>query len=243
MSEYVQISYKFLKNSIHIILSNNQNVYNSFYCHNICVNPTLIINLSRMFEDLNRSVQFLSKQYQFDYYTGQMFNNKYHGHGTLQTKKGLYQGGFNNGEYCGRGVLRFLKDGYYSGKWLKGERSDYGIQCQSGNFYKGQFREDLMHGFGELYVNTNTQRQYYKGFFKEGNFDGVGLLEYIENEIVIKYYNGDFKNGVYDGSGTLIFDGNKYMGKFQNGEFHGSGTMTVYGVVTTGNWDCGKLIL
>ncbi|CAL6041407.1 Conserved_hypothetical protein [Hexamita inflata] len=63
---------------------------------------------------------------------------------------------------------------------------------------------------------------------------------YYENEIMVKSYNGDFING----SGTLIFDGKKYVGELKNGQFHGSGTMTtVHGIVTTGNWDYGKLIL
>ncbi|CAL6054017.1 Conserved_hypothetical protein [Hexamita inflata] len=204
----------------------------------------MIINLSKMCEDFSSSVQFLGKN-QCDFYTGQMYNNKYHGQGTLKTKNGiLYKGGFINGERSGRGIQQFSKDGYYSGKWLKGQRSGYGIQCQSGNFYKGQFREDLMHGFGELFINISAYRQYYKGYFKDGNFNGMGLLEYIENEIMVKSYNGDFINGVYDGSGTLIFDGKEYVGEFKNGEFHGSGTMTtVHGIVTTGIWDYGKLIL
>ena len=75
-----------------------------------------------------------------------------------------------------------------------------------------------MHGFGVL--DSNKSGYNYSGYFKNGNFHGLGSL-LLESG---SWYLGDWKNGLQDGNGIFISkDGFRYTGKFKNNKYHGDG--------------------
>ena len=104
-------------------------------------------------------------------YSGEIYNNKKHGHGILNTMSGeKYEGEFEYGAYSGYGKHTF-------GQWT----------------YVGQHYDGLRHGYGEL-VNTVTG-EFYKGYFMDGFPHGFGMASLYGNEkTAIK---GQWANGKY----------------------------------------------
>ncbi len=86
---------------------------------------------------------------------------------------------------------------------------------------------------------AKTNEFEYNGALKDGKYEGVGELTYLEHLV----YEGGFKEGLYDGAGTLYYPdrtidasqvvepiGNEnvnhmqYVGEFKTGLYHGKGT-------------------
>jgi hypothetical protein len=131
----------------------------------------------------------------------------------------IYFGQFQNGLKHGFGTTIYLYDNtiQYSGNWIKGDKSGFGIIIGLGH------------------------RPRYVGEWSDGKYDGCGKL--IDNEGVW-YYEGEFKNGKFHGNGIAsIYGGDKYEGEFKNGKFHGNGVLYDEDgeVVIKGEWIEGEL--
>jgi len=161
------------------------------------------------------------------------------GHGTLEVTtqwgKGLYSGGFRDGEFHGYGRLQvpisFLEEEVYVGNWSRGLRNGRGKHWNGdGNLYIGQWQDDKRHGHGSYFFNLPE--------WVENRHTEFWLKENTEN------YTGDFVNGHYQGQGTYRWpDGQKYVGGFFASEKHGRGTFYyATGTARQQVWEYGDLI-
>ncbi len=188
-----------------------------------------------------------------NYYEGEFENGLFQGEGTLHTSQFLYQGQFELGNPSGEGTINYRNGDQYQGNVMFGLPNGFGtltVKAQdntslgqsktkkdqqkiSGDVYKGNFKDGLYHGQGEL---TRADGTSYVGNFENGQFHGSGVYtktyvkkqgnadnKSLEDNIGKRVYSGTFVNGVLSGDGTWL-DGNKrYEGKFLNGLFHGEG--------------------
>jgi hypothetical protein len=103
---------------------------------------------------------------------------------------------------------------------------------------------DCKNGYGEHYWDNDN---YYKGNYKNGQFDGYGELKRSKSgptdesgygDVNGDLYKGQFKNGDENGYGTLKLDtGGVYKGNFDRGAGEGYGVFTNrYGRVFKGRW-------
>jgi len=99
----------------------------------------------------------------------------------------------------------------------------------SGNEYKGEMKEGIIHGTG-TYKWKDTGA-IYAGTFQWGNLTGVGKISWPDGSI----YEGSVQNGVRNGKGKFFSVGSNkfvYDGEWSNGVFHG------YGVCYFGEFGC-----
>ena len=67
----------------------------------------------------------------------------------------------------------------------------------------------------------------YAGDFRNGKFEGRGIIEFTGEKYQGDYYQGEFKSGLKHGFGVYFFaNGEKYAGHYLNGMRHGFGTYT-----------------
>jgi len=85
--------------------------------------------------------------------------------------------------------------------------------------YKGYWKKGLLDGIGIQYNETFI----YEGYFKEGKKNGKGIQIYKkENE----KYEGEWKDGNYEGYGIYYYsNGNKYIGQWKNNIKEGFGEL------------------
>lgn len=114
-------------------------------------------------------------------------------------------------------------DGEYTGEWR--HRKPFGegyfiIEEEFDDLTNGDYLiGDWENGFftdGEIVYN-DTQTILYRGEFKEGYFDGEGILVSDDGS----YYVGQFRDGTLNGEGA-IYDSNDVLlmeGAFKNGEY------------------------
>ena len=97
------------------------------------------------------------------------------------------------------------------------------IYDESGNIiYKGYFREGKYEGYGQQYSDKNL---IYKGFFHDGKYNGKGNL--YENGS--KKYEGNFYEGEYNGVGIFYVNGEKVSKRlYKNGCFLSKGFVIFY---------------
>jgi len=98
--------------------------------------------------------------------------------------------------------------------------------------YEGDYYQSKYSGFGKLYGGCDNKLLIYEGLFKDGLYEGKGILKDR-----YKYeYNGSFKEGKYHGFGKLYKyidnnnygEENKYLyyeGNFNLGKFEGRGEL------------------
>ena len=84
----------------------------------------------------------------------------------------------------------------YEGDWVDGKMQGRGRLETNDEIYEGDFFDNQYHGNGELKFTDGSG--YYKGEFKNGNFEGKG--EY--NKVGVFVYRGDFKGGDFEGYGV-----------------------------------------
>ena len=88
-------------------------------------------------------------------------------------------------------------------------------------FYRGNFKDNLFHGIGELFSNYGD---YYKGEFYNGYANGFGKIKWINKS----YYEGYIEENLLNGSGTInYYNGSFYKGEFKKGSKMGKGTFTL----------------
>ena len=114
-----------------------------------------------------------------------------------------------------------------------GPEDGYGILKTEDIKYEGYFKNSKYHGFGKL----NTKTDSYVGHFEEGKFHGYGELESYDHRYDLGYhvlYSGEFKNGLFDGIGILKYVTSpsllekgytKCVGRFKKGGLIGEGSI------------------
>lgn len=193
-------------------------------------------------------------------YSGNLIENKFHGHGKLTWSDGdTYEGEFESGLFSGQGELITDETERYTGTFSKGVKSGFGKEYYADELiYEGYFKNNEYSGSGIYAFDDET----YKGAFEDGEFTGNGTYTNAEKTS----YTGKFLNWAIDGEaikedaegskwqGTFAYgfltgkgefwgaDGAYYKGEFQYDKFHNQGILTYpNGSVYTGHFNYGEL--
>lgn len=128
-------------------------------------------------------------------------------------------------------------NGKYTGEKVKGKKHGYGTyKWNDGSVYKGNFKDDKIHGKGVL---TIPKKGKYSGNFSKGKKNGYGTYTFSNGDV----YIGNWKNDKMSGYGTYKFkNGEKYVGNFSNNKFNGKGTYTKNGKKYSGTWEDNQYI-
>ena len=94
-----------------------------------------------------------------------------------------------------------------------------GWVCFGENKYRGQLKDGIPHGLGEMKWQDCTL---YNGNWAEGRICGHGTMTWPSG----KKYEGEWKDGVMVGRGKMYYpNGNIYEGEFEHGVRSGVGTL------------------
>lgn len=117
----------------------------------------------------------------------------------------------------------FVGGATYKGEWLNDVKHGFGTyKNPDGTVYEGDWKNNMKNGRGTIWRKRNklTVKEYI-GEWKDDKMEGEGSF-YFENEDI---YHGKFQNGTLCGRGKYLFkDGSKYEGEFENGLKCGFGT-------------------
>ncbi len=153
-------------------------------------------------------------------YVGYFFKNKLNGKGLKYNpdKDNLYKGDFVNGKRHGFGI-DIHKNSKYEGDFYLDKKNGNGvIELNTGDVYKGEFRDNKISGYGHYIWKKNNHE--YIGTFLDGKFHGDGYYKWGENQ----YFKGKYINGVKEGKGEIGFNnGKKCFVNFVNGVPCGKG--------------------
>lgn len=138
--------------------------------------------------------------------------NEIDGQGEFKWPDGRhYFGEFSNGVMQGYGKLTWTDEyegkATYKGKFIHKKLKNL-----------GDFIGNLFHGKGSISWSNGN---FYKGSFRNGQYDGKGYFEWADRT---RTYKGDFKNGLMHGNGWLVTKNGIFKGQFKKGELHGKAT-------------------
>lgn len=92
------------------------------------------------------------------------------------------------------------------------------VSFPNGDRYKGNFRDGLFDGWGELAYKNGDR---YEGYFKNDIKSGEGIYTFANGD----RYVGQFANDQKSGKGTLLLsDGERYVGEFKGDTPTGKGS-------------------
>ncbi|KAL5271885.1 hypothetical protein ACHWQZ_G000173 [Mnemiopsis leidyi] len=129
-------------------------------------------------------------------YTGEVAENKAHGHGVLLYKDCKFGGLWDSGYEC-IGCYIWPNNVRYSGFWSKGRRNGEGVEQHKNYFYKGEWVEDLKEGYGVIASHTGSK---YEGTWHKDLQEGCGIETYRDGS----FYAGQFDAGLRSGYGVKI---------------------------------------
>ncbi len=141
----------------------------------------------------------------------------------VRHKGDVYEGGFKDGTFHGKGVYHYLSEHHlspgdrYEGGFRYGDRHGEGTyHHQNGDKMTGEWAKNWMNGEGR-YEFSNGES--YEGQLVEGGIpDGRGVYAWTNGE----RYEGEYKQGERTGHGTYFhMDGSETDGEFVNGEIDG----------------------
>jgi hypothetical protein len=248
-------SYEFQENLPPIILPPLSNTYLKEF--NPAAGKLSVASDRQKIVELMNNLKPLIKPVKFHYEGADLKpdpTGKMNGCGTVHYENGdIFEGEFkNNVRYKGKYV--YSNGTIYQGEYAEdGSKKGHGEQWfPSGNYYKGQWSNDMMNGPGEFKTKEQTlvgnflnnklhgkqndihfsDGSSYEGDMKNGLFCGKGMFLYANGD----YYEGDFENHLYHGEGKLMkkSENNSYIGHFFNGQRSG------YGIYTYSNGDIYK---
>lgn len=158
-----------------------------------------------------------------DLYEGGFQNSVFNGKGKLTTNNGeIYEGNFVNGEKSGICSYLFPDGTVYKGNILNGFFDGEGnIKWNNGMQYEGNFIHSTLGGFG---IMTNLDGDKYEGFFDKNFMNGKGKYVYDNGDI----YEGYFEEGKRGGKGVYIRnDGFIYDGEWADDLMNGIGKIKI----------------
>ena len=168
---------------------------------------------------------------------GDFIYNKLNGIGEYYRNDGsIYKGSFFEGLPQGNGQEIFNNGSIFTGFYLAGKKKHGKYIWKNGNFYQGDFYNDIFHGYG-IYRWGNERS--YEGNWKNGQMDGKGKLTHIDGS----YYDGEFVEGHKSGKGLYVWNKDKYYdGEWKNDKQNGYGVYYKNGSKLKGFWINGKLV-
>ena len=187
--------------------------YQKFYKKN---DPFFIYNYGKVFNNQIR-IEKISQDYSI--YQGEMnIENQKHGFGKLITKKYTLIGTWRKNKFTGWGRETDNNENYLEAKFINGLANGKGILVhRHTSRYIGDFVNSLRCGKGELITN----KIYYKGDFLNDAMHGFGKIIFLKEG---HKYEGQFKNNRIEGWGILYWkNGDRYEGQVKNGKMHGKG--------------------
>jgi hypothetical protein len=154
-------------------------------------------------------------------YFGIWENDKPHGNGFLKSNDTyFYRGEFKCGMFWGEGT--YEEGSYrYSGSWHYDKKHGMGYECMAnGDNYFGDFIDGKRHGYGTINLKNGGRVE---GYFEKGVLV-KGTYEFDRDEADRIRYEGYWKNGLFDGEGILIISPkenyiDRMEGKFSKGKF------------------------
>lgn len=138
------------------------------------------------------------------------------------TRKGMYTGALKNDLPYGIGEFISQNDSgtawTYVGEWEDGHFSGNGITFfEDNNIKAGTYVDDYLSGNNCLVLSGNGT---YYGEFENEVASGKGT-----SLTLTERYVGEFKNGLYDGQGVLYYEnGQRYEGSFSEHKINGNGS-------------------
>ena len=87
---------------------------------------------------------------------------------------------------------------------------------------------------------TSGEQKKYTGYFKDGNYHGIGTLVYSNGD----KYIGEFKKDKRSGSGTMVFKADKkiFIGKWKSDKQNGKGVYYSYSSSESVKFSKGSLV-
>lgn len=136
-----------------------------------------------------------------------------------------YEGAFQDGKYCGYGVLYNLES-KYEGVFFDGEFNGYGnnwfLDSGDKKIYKivGNYLNGRVHGAGKKYYPDGTVL--FDGNYEKGR--SVSGTSYFDDGSI--RYTGEWDGNNYDGNGKLYWQSGqlRYDGNWTDNKRNGSGT-------------------
>jgi hypothetical protein len=108
----------------------------------------------------------------------------------------------------------------YDGQWEHDERSGKGTYIwRDGHVYAGDFKSDVLDGYGIYTYPVSNVHLSYEGDFRNGREYGFGTLKWKDGQ----KYVGEVKDGIQNGRGVLYDAYNKIInsGEWVDGNFDG----------------------
>ena len=167
---------------------------------------------------------------------GQWRDDRFTGWGREIRRTGeILEGKFVNGSLNGKGIVSNNRGNKYIGDFLNGRRHGQGKLVTNRIDYVGDFKYDLMDGFGKITFlkDGNT----YEGEFRQNEISGQGTFTWNNGDS----YSGMMYKGTMNGYGKYTYaNGEVYEGYYANGVKRGRGKITYrYGKVFDGNFSFG----
>lgn len=141
---------------------------------------------------------------------------------TLYQDNITYRGTVNKGMPEGKGfITKFDGNECYRFSNADSKPGEWQALLPDGSTYEGSLNANEMGDFGKM---TFSNGSIYKGYWKDGKFNGLGFLK-LSNPAVT--YIGLWENGMRHGKGELKYaDGAGYIGDWENDKKTGIGKMT-----------------
>lgn len=140
-----------------------------------------------------------------------------HGFGRLSGARGVYEGQFEEGQFCGTGCFKYEGGDEYTGNFAHGQRHGRGRFTRTSvcEVYEGEWREDAPHGRGRFIGRDGVV------FDADSpiNAHGHCSIRWPNGDV----YAGEYKDMMMHGEGRFTFaDGRIMSGFFVRGKFVGN---------------------
>jgi hypothetical protein len=171
-------------------------------------------------------------------YTGQMYQGRLHGKGSIIYKNGdRYEGDWRSDWITGYGTYTWVMGDKYEGQFIKGVKQGQGTYTwANGDQYIGRYQDDKLEGMG-TYISASGY--IHTGEWKAGKCNGHGVRTWKNGE----RYNGEWADNRECGYGEYTWpDGGRFVGLWRDNKRHGWGTWTkANGDVISGDWKGGVI--
>lgn len=116
-----------------------------------------------------------------------------------------------------KGILK-LKSDYYKGEFKNGKINGFGeFNTKSNLNYIGYWSNNTLNGYG---IEKSCDGCMYIGEYSNGKKEGIGLYSWNDSA----KYEGNWKNNSFNGYGIFTFsNGNQYLGEWSNNKMEGYG--------------------
>ncbi|GAB9463131.1 Radial spoke head protein [Globisporangium polare] len=131
-----------------------------------------------------------------------------------------YKGCWDVDRRHGRGKYCYSDGTSYEGDWVYGKRQGNALfKWPNGDFYDGQFENEMQHGVGSFY--SASSGDLYEGKWVGNVREGHGKIVYASGKV----FEGTFHEGRRHGDGIMTYlDGNRFKGTWNRDKKQGGGS-------------------